>query len=1449
VNDGDQIDYEIYSRDTDQEIVHCQGRATLSREPAPAALDLEQLKGQIGRGRLEPGGVYAVCARMGLIYGPSFRGITAIHRGSDQVLAHLRLPSIVADTSGDYWLHPSLMDGALQAAVGLIDDASESNEPRLPFALESLRIVSPCTPEMVAWVRYAPGSQVRDYIFKLDIDLCDERGDVCVQLRGLSLRALGKEIWAAATQGQSIGSLLATPVWQASDVEASAGANHIEYAERHIVLCPLSKVNVEKLRALVPHSQCLSLQAGQQKNIAQRYSQYALACFERIQAILQGKPQGKAFVQIVVADHQEQSLLAGLSGLLKTAALENPQLIGQLILAPPEITTEELATCLQAEQPHTLDPLIRYEQGARQVLHWQEVPAEPDKPPIAFKDHGIYLITGGLGGLGLLFAKEIFAETRQARVVLTGRSALTPEKQARLEGLSAQTGRVSYRQLDLGNLDQVKRLIAAIQDEYGQLDGILHCAGMMITDNVILKKANAEFSQVLAPKVAGTYNLDRASQDVELDFFMLFSSIASATGNPGTADYATANGFMDQFAAYRNRQVAAGGRYGRTRSINWPLWQAGGMRIDQASQERLQQATGMQPMQTATGLEAFYRSLTLPYDQILVVEGIRPKITAYYLQKARIFEPSSNTETGYDQLHARVLNESAGAPPDKLSNVETQVSLDQLQQRIKTILATVLGVKTSIDLDQAFVELGLDSFLGTELVIAINKAYGTELSNMTVFDYPTVRKLALFLEQEIKKLPGYPKQAPAAPIVRSPLPVVGSHAGLKRKIRAARTTTSNQAPSDDKIAIIGMSGRYPQANSLQEYWDNLVEGRNSIVEVPPSRWDANRYYDPAPAKKDKANSKWLGALDDIDCFDPLFFRISPQEANYIDPHHRLFLQESYKAFEDAGYSSNALSNKKCGVYLGISANEYALLLSKNRMLGGAPVTSNHPAIAAARIAYYLNLKGPAISVDTACSSSLVAIHLACQGLLSREIDMALAGGVTLWLTPESYLSMSQAGMLSAVGQCKAFDDTADGIVVGDGVGALVLKRLKDAEADNDFIYGVILGSGINQDGKTNGITAPSTGSQIELEREIYTKHKIDPETISYVETHGTGTRLGDPIELEALATVFKEKTTKKQYCALGSVKSNIGHTTSAAGVAGVQKVLLSMRHRTLVPSLNVTKETSRFDFKNSPFYIVRETQTWDAAPGAPRRAAVSSFGFSGTNAHLVVEEYAPPLEQAVWSGENASFIVPLSARTAEQLEEKARDLLKFIRASQQRGQPAEQSTPSSNPIDLAAMAYTLQVGRDAMEERLGFVVSSVGQLAEKLSAYLNGEENIESAYECRVEPGNEHMTAMERDDDMQELIERWIARKKLGRLAQSWTRGLNVDWNKLYGEVKPRRISLPAYPFARERCWIDETPVHHGVESPFDVEDRLKSIDDIMDKICGDAMETDQAVKLLKAFV
>ncbi|MCP5007027.1 MAG: SDR family NAD(P)-dependent oxidoreductase, partial [Planctomycetes bacterium] len=507
---------------------------------------------------------------------------------------------------------------------------------------------------------------------------------------------------------------------------------------------------------------------------------------------------------------------------------------------------------------------------------------------------------------------------------------------------------------------------------------------------------------------------------------------------------------------------------------------------------------------------------------------------------------------------------------------------------------------------------------------------------------------------------------------------------------------------------------------------------------------------------------------------------------------RLFLQEGYKAFEDAGYSNDTLSNKKCGVYLGIMSNEYSLLLSQRKLVS-TDTTGNSYAIAAARIAYYLNLKGPAIPVDTACSSSLVAIHLACQALLNHEIEMALAGGVSLYLTPESYLGMCQAGMLSPEGQCKTFDDSANGFVPGEGVGAVVLKRLKDAERDNDSIYGVILGSGINQDGKTNGITAPSVNSQIELERDIYSKYKIDPEAISYVETHGTGTKLGDPIELEALSTVFQEKTSKRNYCALASVKSNIGHTSGAAGVASVHKVLLSMKHQKLVPSLHCTKENAHFDFKNSPFYVNTETKVWEKTVNSLRCACVSSFGYSGTNAHLVLEEYPSSGKQkepiSVVS-QNLIFIIPLSAKNRDCLYEIVKELQGFLSENQQ--------------ISLNSLAYTLQVGREAMEERLGFIVTSIKELEEKLEAYLAGNKEIEDSYQGQVKRDRDTLALFTANEELQEAIEKWIQRRKLSSILDLWVKGLVLDWNKLYGDNKPKRISLPTYPFARERYWIIE---------------------------------------------
>src|SRR5216110_2824209 len=644
---------------------------------------------------------------------------------------------------------------------------------------------------------------------------------------------------------------------------------------------------------------------------------------------------------------------------------------------------------------------------------------------------------------------------------------------------------------------------------------------------------------------------------------------------------------------------------------------------------------------------------------------------------------------------------------------------------------------------------------------------------------------------------------------RTESPQVSIHTEQGEQTKSAQETRRKEG-----IAIVGMSGRYPDASNLTAYWENLVQAKNAVREIPLSRFDVSAYYDPSSAASGKIYCKWLGVLDDIEYFDPFFFRLSPAEAEVMDPQQRLFLEEGYRAFEDAGYSPRLLSNRKCGVYLGVVSHEYGLLLSEQNV-SEADLLGTSPAIAAARLAYHLNLKGPALAIDTACSSSLVATHLACQALRNQEIDMALVGGVSLCLTPSFYVKMCNAGMLSPDGQCKTFDASANGFVPGEGVGALVLKRLADAEADHDQIYGVIIASGMNQDGATNGITAPSMRSQMELVREVYENYQVNPASISYVEMHGTGTKLGDPIELQALSSVFQEKTQRKQYCAIGSVKSNIGHTLAAAGLAGVQKVLLAMKQKKLVPTLNYERPNPHFDFEASPFYVNTQVQDWKSEGGRPLRAAVSSFGFSGTNAHVVIEEYVAGRETdggnprhdapVARSAEMQSLLV-LSAKSEQQLKSYAQEMKGWIQ------EHAE--------LALEDIAFTPQVGREAMDYRLSIVANSREVLLQRLEAIVD-ERVSPGVYTAQVKrslwagPTGTEATLFEADEDGQALLHTWCQKKKLEKIAQVWVRGISVDWKLLYtGEAGsepraipttfalPHRISLPTYPFARERYWI-----------------------------------------------
>ncbi|MET0335415.1 MAG: type I polyketide synthase, partial [Rhizobacter sp.] len=587
-----------------------------------------------------------------------------------------------------------------------------------------------------------------------------------------------------------------------------------------------------------------------------------------------------------------------------------------------------------------------------------------------------------------------------------------------------------------------------------------------------------------------------------------------------------------------------------------------------------------------------------------------------------------------------------------------------------------------------------------------------------------------------------------------------------------------------------------QARDIDAFWKNLRDGRDCIDEIPDSRWDWSRLYGDPRTEGDKTNARRAGLIDGLAEFDPLFFGISPREALGMDPQQRLLMSHVWSAIEDAGYAASSLSGSDTALFVGTASSGYDSLALAAGGIEGSSATGAAPSIGPNRMSYLLDLHGPSEPIETACSSALVAIHKAVQQLRSGQSRLAIAGGINTLVVPAIQVAFSKAGMLCEDGRCKTFSKDANGYVRGEGVGMLVLKRLSDAEADGDRIHGLIRGTAQNHGGRANSLTAPNPRAQAALIKAAFQQAGVAPATVGYIEAHGTGTPLGDPIEIQGLKSAFKELDPElpEGYCGVGSVKTNIGHLELAAGVAGVIKVLLQMRHKTLVKSLHSEELNPYIDLKGSPFYVVQEAQQWqplkdEHGQDLPRRAGVSSFGFGGVNAHVVLEEYVPQPAQPHVQPEGPVVVV-LSARNDERLREQVRQLRSALEHQ------AEEA--------LHDIAYTLQVGREAMEVRLAVVVASLDQLRHKLDAYLVGK-SADELYRGEVKRNKEALTVFS-GEELQETVGKWIQHGKLDKLAEAWSKGLVLEWNRLYGQARPRRIALPTYPFARERYWVESPP-------------------------------------------
>lgn len=602
-----------------------------------------------------------------------------------------------------------------------------------------------------------------------------------------------------------------------------------------------------------------------------------------------------------------------------------------------------------------------------------------------------------------------------------------------------------------------------------------------------------------------------------------------------------------------------------------------------------------------------------------------------------------------------------------------------IQNFLLARIAAILEIdSTSIDPRQPFTYYGLGSVQAVSLTGDLETFLNRKLSPTLAWDYPTVELLSNYLANE---------NQPTKITTPSSAPIQSTSQFTK-----------------EPIAIVGLSCRFPQAPNPQAFWELLRNGVDAIREVPADRWDVDAFHsnDPAPGK---VTTRYGGFLDDVDLFDPAFFGISPREAARMDPQQRLLLEVSWEALENAFIPPGSLAGTRTGVFVGISSYDYSRLqFDDPERIDAYAGTGNAHSIAANRLSYALDLRGPSMAVDTACSSSLVAAHLACQSLRSGESDVALAGGVNLILTPELTITFSQARMLAPDGRCKTFDANADGYVRGEGCGVVVLKRLSDAMRDGDNILALIRGSAVNQDGRSNGLTAPNGLAQQDVIRYALADAGVTPGQIGYVEAHGTGTPLGDPIEMASLRAVLGGES--NQRVIVGSVKTNIGHLESAAGIAGLIKSVLALQNEAIPPHLHLKEINPYLSLDDSRIEIGTYLRPWKRRD-QPRIAGVSSFGFGGTNAHIILSD-APNVAQSDNTIERPRHLITLSAKTESALEELSRSLSGQLQITD---------------TQLSDLAFTANTGRSHLERRLAIHAASVNELKKALEGYLNKSES------------------------------------------------------------------------------------------------------------------------------
>ncbi len=1208
--------------------LHATGLLGLEAPAAPESLGVWPPE---GAEPIAAADVYARVAEHGFDYGPAFQGLTAAWRDGEEIYAEVSLDAARREEAGRFAIHPALLDAAFHAGLDAALAEAEGHEPNLPFAWQGISVRAAGAVTLRARLRRA-GDRV-------SLDLADADDAPVAQVGSLRNRPISAEQMQGVHAGRQE---LFELAWREVD-EPEAGdspeATLLDTGEWGVEGDPIEASHAIAAKAL-----------------------------ERIQAHLARAEESSRLVflaegALAVGEAEAPSLaVATLAGLLRSAQAEHPGRFGLIDTDGSDASLRMLDGALAATAE---DPLLALREGALLAPRLSEVEAdarEADEAP-SFDPEKTILITGGLSGLGALFARHMAEAHGARRLLLVSRSGAKAAGAAELQAELAELGaEVTVAACDVSDRKQLKKLLASIPDDR-PLGAVIHAAGV-IDDGLVEALGPERLDRVLAPKADAAWHLHELTAGADLEAFVLFSSIAASFGSPGQANYAAANSFLDALAFRRRAEGLP------ATAIAWGLWQReSGMTagLGQADLARVRRS-GIAQISDEHGLRLFDAAVRAAPAQTLALALNRAHLRARAAagDLAPLFSG---------------LVDSGGRRRAGLGSLATKLAAQPESERqgavleaVRAEVAAVLGHGSAgaIDPELAFKDLGFDSLAAVELRNRLAATTGLSLQPTIVFDYPSPAALAGHLLVEL------------------------SAGG------AVRQTAVKAQASEEPIAIVGMACRYPgEVGSPEGLW-RLVEGeRDGISEFPANRgWDVGRLYDPdreAGAARATSYTREGGFLHDSGEFDADFFAIGPREAVETDPQQRLLLETSWQALEDAGIDPRGLAQTQTGVFAGVMYQDY----------GEAPGMSQ--SLVSGRVAYTLGLEGPAITVDTACSSSLVAMHWAAQALRSGECSLALAGGVTVLATPYVFVEFSRQRGLAPDGRSKSFADSADGVSWGEGVGVLALERLSDAKRNGHEILAVIKGSAVNQDGASNGLTAPNGPSQERVIRQALANARLEPKDVDAVEAHGTGTTLGDPIEAGALLATYGQD--REEPLRLGSIKSNIGHTQAAAGVAGVIKMVQAMRHGVLPRTLHVDAPSSKVDWEAGEIELLTEPIEWQPN-GKPRRAGISSFGISGTNAHVILEE-APAAKTRAEVQEKPpaplgqALALPLSAKSDPALREAAKRLAIHL---------------AENPeLDPADVGFSLARTRALFERRAVVTGSDRDQLLGGLRAIAEGE--------------------------------------------------------------------------------------------------------------------------------